>query len=75
MLRKDPSQRIKATEALDHQWFKSAHEHTVADPKEYEMAIQRLKGFHGASKLKRAAINIIVKQMSEDQHSSIKKVF
>lgn len=32
-------------------------------------------GFHGQSKLKRAAINMIIKQMSEDQLSKYRQVF
>lgn len=37
--------------------------------------MNRLKGFHGQSKLKRAAINMIVKHMSEDNFKEVKKVF
>ena len=75
MLDKDPNKRITPSNALDHPWFKQAKEHTVADQSDYEDAIKRLRGFHGASKLKRAAINIMVKQMSEDKHEKMRKVF
>ena len=60
---------------MNHQWFKSAKEATAADPEVYKQAIERLKGFQGASKLKRAAINMMVKQISEDQHEIMRNVF
>ena len=75
MLVKDPCNRITPQQALNHPWFDAAKEHIVVDPKAYDDAIMRLKAFNGASKLKRAAINIMVKQMAEEQHDTMHKVF
>lgn len=68
MLNKDPSKRITPTEALNHPWFKSAKDHIVVDKQEYKMALRRLRAFNGSSKLKRAALNVIAKQISETTH-------
>lgn len=75
MLIKDPCNRITPQQALNHPWFDAAKEHIVVDPQAYDNAIIRLKGFNGASKLKRAAINIMVKQMAEEKHDKMRKVF
>ena len=37
--------------------------------------MERLVGFNGQSKLKRAAINMMVKQMSEDQFTEARTIF
>ena len=54
----DPQKRPFANEALDHAWFKTetASNHTVN-----KNVLGRLSNFKGVSKLKKAALNMLVK--------------
>jgi hypothetical protein len=54
----DPNQRLSAEEALNHTWFKEkAEKDVVLDAS----VLSRLQKFRGVSKLKKAAMNMIVK--------------
>lgn len=55
----DPKQRLSAGDALNHKWFKK---HVEANEKAINPeVIQRLQSFKGVSKLKKAAMNMLVK--------------
>lgn len=77
MLIKEPRKRIKPGDAIEHPWIKSAiaGEHHEVNDQAFDEVMDRLAGYHGKSKLKRAAINIMVKQMSEDQFADLREVF
>lgn len=60
MLEKDPAQRITAEKAMEHPWFGRIEEEST-DDEVYEKVLKRLQSFSGRSKLRRAAINIIIK--------------
>ena len=66
MLKKKDKDRITARDAMNHPWFSSASEAGDVNEEEYLEVMKRLTAFNGQSKLKRAAINMIVKQMSDD---------
>ena len=59
LLQTDPKERLSASQALSHPWFTTAHEQTskVINPN----VLMRLKSFKGTSKLKKAAMNMLVK--------------
>ena len=56
----DPKQRLSAGDALNHKWFKTSVETHVAHAINPEV-IKRLQSFKGVSKLKKAAMNMLVK--------------
>ena len=66
MLAKDPNKRMTAQEALNHVWIKETSTHLLNDDT-YTEVLKRLQRYSGKSKLRLAAINIMVKQLSDDQ--------
>lgn len=75
MLDKDPKKRISALDAMNHSWFKNVHLLPNVDNKMQAEIMERLASFQGRSKLKRAAINMMVKEMSEDLFKDLRSVF
>jgi len=57
----DPKKRLSAGDALNHAWFKSAQVDKPADVKISQSVLERLQSFKGVSKLKKAAMNMLVK--------------
>jgi len=58
----DPKQRLSAGDALNHKWFKKHVEATMNGDKAINPeVIKRLQSFKGVSKLKKAAMNMLVK--------------
>lgn len=60
----DPNDRLSAEEALKHPWFKlfdqkNDEDSTKIDP----VVVQSLKEFEGTSKLKKAALKLLVKMV------------
>lgn len=58
----DPNKRISAYDALQHPWF--TYIDGIGDTTEFKIdpkVLDRLKSFKGASKLKKAAMNMLVK--------------
>lgn len=55
----NPKERLSAGEALNHEWFKRDHD---SHPKGINPdVLKRLNTFKGVSKLKKAAMNMLVK--------------
>lgn len=63
LLAYDPSQRIKASTALDHEWFKQNIEYQDATEAVIK-ALTNLKSFKAEQKLQQAAITFIVSQLA-----------
>jgi calcium-dependent protein kinase len=64
----DPGKRITAYEALQHEWF--THVEKMGDSAAFKVdhhVISRLKSFKGSSKLKRAAMNMLVKMADQNE--------
>jgi len=61
----NPKQRLSAGDALQHTWFKMQEEKRATASggvKPLDIAVlQRLQSFRGVSKLKKAAMNMLVK--------------
>ena len=74
MLEKDQEKRISAQEALDHEWIKQTVEIEVENDA-FNDVIRSLKKYDGKSKLKRAAINIMIKQISDEEFSKQRQIF
>lgn len=53
----DAKKRFSASEALQHEWFKNTDHHNKLDSD----IVDRLTKFKGVSKLKKAAMNMLVK--------------
>jgi len=54
----DPNKRLSAIEALNHTWFKTTN---IIVKKLDSNVLSRLQSFKGVSKLKKAAMNMLVK--------------
>lgn len=61
MLQKDPAKRITAIDAMKHHWFQNAHKAPKVESAMQETIMERLTTFHGRSKLRKAAIQLLVK--------------
>ena len=53
----DAKKRFNAADALNHEWFSSTNTNMVID----NDVMERLLNFKGVSKLKKAAMNMLVK--------------
>ena len=62
MMNKTPFTRIKLAEALEHDWFKVQHEESKQH-KIDEHVIKSLKEYKSISKLKKAALNVLVRML------------
>lgn len=67
LLEVDPSKRFSAEQALKHQWFKI----DIADYKPRSTILKRLSQFKGVSKLRKTALNLVVKML---KHSDIQEL-
>ncbi|XP_051139115.1 calcium-dependent protein kinase 29 [Andrographis paniculata] len=73
MLTMDPQKRITAAEALGHPWLKEGGE---ASDKPMDSAVLiRLKQFRAMNKLKRLALKVIAKNLSEEDIKGLKQMF
>lgn len=62
-LLKDPKDRISAKQAMNHPWFQEASStlDQLANEEDKHLIFERMVAFHGKSKLKTAALNMLVK--------------
>ena len=65
MLVKEPGGRIRLEEALKHPWFEIAKDQSKSNEEESVDAevIESLQKYKGSSKLKKAAMNLLVKTL------------
>ena len=77
MLNFDPSTRISAKAALKHPWFKETQSKNKEEDHHYLDAdvISRLKNYKGMSRLKKAAMNVLVKTMDSKEFEHLRKQF
>ena len=68
----DPKQRVNAGEALNHPWFKNAVQFQKAINKDI---LNRLSNFKGVSKLKKAAMNMLVKMSDANSIEELRAEF
>jgi hypothetical protein len=63
----DPNKRLSAQQALKHKWFvKMAEGKLKTNIVMNKDVLQRLQSFRGVSKLKKAAMNILVKMADQN---------
>lgn len=70
----DPKKRLSAADALNHPWFKSVQSRTAGVQISGEV-LERLQNFKGVSKLKKAAMNMLVKMADQDQIEGLRAQF
>lgn len=76
LLQKNPTERPNASQAMDHIWFKNVKDKPQEGNEELRAEIlERLIAFQGKSKLKTAALNMLVKQQAESKHNIAQSVF
>ena len=73
MLTVDPRQRVTAAQARQHAWF--ALDKRAAEEPIPESVMENVRGFRGRSRLKRAALNILVKMINPGEFVALRKVF
>jgi len=68
--------RITVHEALQHPWFKTEVIHeNKEDDKLDEAVINSLRDFKGISKLKKAALNVLVRSLEPNQIEHLRQQF
>lgn len=71
----DPKKRLSAGDALHHPWFTEANDiNQEVGPIDVNI-LKRLKKFKGVSKLKKAAMNMLVKMSDSASIDSLRKQF
>lgn len=70
----DPKKRLSAADALNHPWFKSVKSGQGAVRISGEV-LKRLQTFKGGSKLKKAAMNMLVKMADQGQIEGLRAQF
>lgn len=77
MLVVNPRDRIKGKQVLEHPWFntfKEMHADDERNPLDMKI-LSNLRSFKGTSKLKRAAMNMLVKLLDKDQVAALEQEF
>lgn len=72
MLVVDPKKRLSAGEALSHKWFSVTTDSVVSINVD---VLNRLRSFRGVSKLKKAAMNMLVKMADQNQIEELRTEF
>lgn len=69
----DPKKRFSAQQAINHKWFKMEN---VEQPSPLHVdIINKLRNFRGISKLRKAAMNIIVKLLDSSLMTELRSEF
>jgi len=71
----DPRRRLTAAEALAHPWFSSAPKSSAEAVKIDKEVLMRLKEYHGESKLKKAALHVLVKKADHQEMLALNEQF
>lgn len=69
----NPKERLSAGDALSHEWFK--REHDTAPRGINPDVLKRLNTFKGVSKLKKAAMNMLVKMADQNSIEELRSEF
>ena len=77
MITVNPTERLTAMQALNHKWIKDNIESpSEADDAELNKTIvKNLRKYKGESILKKAAMNVLVKHLTEAQVEQLRKEF
>lgn len=76
LLFKQPEGRMKASDALQHQWItKMLQSPAVADARVTNVAVSNLKSFAVMNKLKKASLNVIASQLTDAAIKDLKTLF
>jgi calcium-dependent protein kinase len=78
LLELNPSSRMSAQEALEHEWLKripTVDEDNRVDPNLQEKILQSLRSFRGVAKLKKIALTAIAHQMEDSEITDLRNVF
>lgn len=70
----DPKKRFSAGEALKHVWFTKSNEKQLHVALDKEV-VERLRDFKGVSKLKKAAMNMLVKMADQNSIEELRTQF
>ena len=68
----DPTKRFSAIEALGHKWFQTS---AGIEKKIDQNVLKRLQSFRGVSKLKKAAMNMLVKMADQNAIEDLRQEF
>jgi len=68
----DPKKRASGAEVLKHDWFKKYLKESTTDHKLSPEVIASLRSFKGESKLKKAAMNVLVKMLDSKEISTLR---
>ena len=73
----DPKKRLSAADALQHPWFKAVEGQAgiTGGVAISSAVLGRLQSFKGVSKLKKAAMNMLVKMADPDQIEGLRAQF
>ena len=75
----DPSKRLSAGQALKHEWFKITEDANqngrTTNLKIDQNVLSRLQSFKGVSKLKKAAMNMLVKMADQKSIEELREEF
>ena len=77
MLTREPKKRITASKAINHEWFKktaSVSESMGAQKLDFDI-INSLRAYKGTSKLKKAAMNVLVKMLAPKEIEHLREKF
>ena len=66
MLVVNPKKRLSAAEAIKHPWFNIVKD-MEEDQKLSKEVLDRFKNFRGVSQFKKAAMNVLVKTINQDE--------
>ena len=75
MLTYDPTKRITVTEALNHPFIHQTGTFTRLRTKSDVTVMDKLKDFKGISKLKKAALNMLVKTLDQEDLAHLEEEF
>ena len=74
LLEKDPKKRLSAVEALEHPWFEKMDKGEIGSNGGATInkeVLERLTQFRGVSKLKKAAMSMLVKMANQKELESL----
>ena len=77
MLTHDPTQRISATQALNHEWFREVMSHdTTAGKEKIHAALDNFRKFNSGNKVKQAALGFMIQHfMSQKEAQELEDAF
>jgi len=75
LLTKDPRARVSADAALKEEWLTKQHTASQDLVQASQVVVQNLKSFAVMNKLKKAALNVIATQLTDDAIKDLKELF